>query len=65
MFSRLKEDKLSINLSNELLSYVDIDKETNGEDLLADTVKLRQKLTDKYGYVLPKIILKHRIYQRD
>ena len=58
MFSRLKEDKLSINLSNELLSYVDIDKETNGEDLLADTVKLRQKLTDKYGYVLPKIIFK-------
>lgn len=58
MFSRLKEDKLTINLSNELLSFVDIEKDSNGEDLLADTVKLRQKLTDTLGYVLPKIIFK-------
>lgn len=58
MFSRLKEDKLSINLSEELLDYVNSEKVTPEEDLVAATVKSRLKLTDELGYVIPKIMFK-------
>jgi hypothetical protein len=58
MFSRLKEDKLSINLSEELLDYVDSEKDFSEDDLVASTVKARLKLTDEYGYVLPKVVFK-------
>lgn len=56
MYSRLKEDKLSINLSEELLCYVDQDVDMQSEDLVSETVKSRLKLTDELGYVIPKIV---------
>lgn len=56
MFSRLKEDKLSINLSEELLDYVDSEKDFSEDDLVASTVKARLKLTDELGYVMPRVI---------
>ncbi len=58
MYSRLREDKLSINLSEELLDYVDSEKDYQEEALVAATVKLRLKLTDELGYVMPKIVFK-------
>lgn len=58
MYSRLHEEKLSINLSEELLGYVDTDCEIPEEALVAATVKSRLKLTDELGYVIPKIIFK-------
>lgn len=56
MFARLKEDKFSINLSEELLDYVDSEKDFSEDDLIASTVKSRLKLTDEYGYVMPRVI---------
>lgn len=58
MFSRLKEDKLSINLSEELLDYVDSEKDFSEDDLVASTVKVRLKLTDELGYILPRVVFK-------
>lgn len=58
MYSRLHEEKLSINLSEELLGYVDSECEIPEEALVAATVKTRLKLTDELGYVIPKIIFK-------
>ena len=58
MFSKLKEEKLSINLSEELLGYVDSDRDSQEEELVAETVKSRMKLTEEIGYVIPKIIFK-------
>lgn len=56
MFSKLKEEKLSINLSEELLGYVDSDRDSQEEELVAETVKSRLKLTEQIGYVIPKIV---------
>lgn len=58
MYSRLHEEKLTINLSEELLAYVDSECEIQEEALLAATVRTRLKLTDELGYVIPKIIFK-------
>ncbi len=58
MYSRLHEDKLSINLSEELLDYLNTEKEPQEEGLLAATVKTRLKLTDELGYIIPKIVFK-------
>ena len=58
MYSKLKEEKLSINLSEELLGYVDSDRDSQEEELVAETVKSRLKLTEQIGYVIPKIIFK-------
>ena len=58
MYSKLKEEKLSINLSEELLGYVDSDRDSQEEELIAETVKSRLKLTEEIGYVIPKIIFK-------
>lgn len=58
MFSKLKEEKLSINLSEELLGYVDSDRDSQEEELIAETVKSRLKLTEEIGYVIPKIVFK-------
>lgn len=52
MYSSIKEEKISINLSEEILSLVDLEY-NNG--LLSETVKIRQKLTDELGYVIPHI----------
>lgn len=58
MFAKLKEEKLSINLSEELLGFVDADRDSQEEELVAETVKSRLKLTEEIGYVIPKIIFK-------
>lgn len=58
MFARLHEEKLTVNLSEELLEYVDSESDSEEESLLAATVKTRLKLTDELGYVIPKIIFK-------
>ncbi|MBE7711071.1 MAG: hypothetical protein E7Z92_02905 [Cyanobacteria bacterium SIG31] len=52
MYSKIKEEKFSVNLSEELLELVGL--EYSG-GLLSETVKIRQKLTDKLGYVIPHI----------
>lgn len=53
MYSRLSEEKFTINLGEELLEFVSPDSEN---DLLSETVKSRQKLTDELGYVIPKMV---------
>lgn len=53
MYSKIRQEKLSIHLSEEAIDLVDPDK---GGVLIAETVKVRQKLADELGYVIPKII---------
>ena len=55
MYSRIGEEKFTVNLSEELIDFVSPDSE---DDLLSETVKLRQKLTDELGYVLPKMVFR-------
>ncbi len=52
MYSSIKEEKFSIKISEELLKLVDLEY-NNG--LLSETVKVRQELTEKLGYVIPHI----------
>ena len=56
MYAKLKEEKLSIHLSEEILGYIDPDSEIQEEELVAETVKSRLKLTEELGYVIPKIV---------
>ena len=58
MYSKLKEEKLSIHLSEEILDYIDPDSDIQEEELVAETVKSRLKLTEELGYVIPKIIFR-------
>lgn len=58
MYSKLHEEKLTIYLSEELLGFVDSDRDNSGEELIAQTVKSRIKLTEEVGYVIPKVIFK-------
>lgn len=52
MYSRINQDLLTIAVSYEHSEL--IDNEKNG-DLIAESVRLRQKLTDEMGYVIPRI----------
>jgi len=52
MYSKLKQDKLSIHMSEEILDLVNPDMEAN---LISETVNVRQKLAENLGYVIPKI----------
>ena len=52
MYSGIKEERVTINLSEEILELVSMVKPDN---LLAQTVKIRQNLTDELGYVIPHI----------
>ncbi len=52
MYSSIKEEKFTVNLSEEILELVSLDYSDN---LLAQTVKVRQDLTDRLGYVIPHI----------
>lgn len=52
MYSTIKEEKFTVNLSEEILDLVSLD---NADNLLAQTVKVRQELTDRLGYVIPHI----------
>ncbi len=56
MYSRLQTEKLGIYLSEELLGYVDPEQDIAEEELVAETVKSRLKLTEELGFVIPKII---------
>lgn len=58
MYSKLHEEKLTIYLSEELLGLVDSERDSDGEELIAQTVKSRLKLTEQYGYVIPKVVFK-------
>ncbi len=52
MFSTIKEEKFVVNLSEEILELISMEANDN---LLAETVKIRQKLADSLGYVIPHI----------
>ena len=52
MYSAIKEEKFTVNLSEEILGLVSLD---NSDNLLSETVRVRQELTDKLGYVIPHI----------
>lgn len=52
MYSKIRQEKLSIHLSEEALDLVNPD---NGGQLIAETVKIRQKLAEELGYVIPKV----------
>ena len=54
MFPKLREEKLSIRLSEEILTTHE--QEILEEELVAETVKSRLKLTEELGYVIPKIV---------
>ena len=56
MYSKLKEEKLSIHLSEEILNHSYNEQDSLEEELVAETGKLRLKLTEELGYVIPKII---------
>lgn len=53
MYSQVHQEKLSIHLSEEALDLVNPD---TGGVLIAETVKIRQKLAQELGYVIPKIV---------
>lgn len=52
MYSMIKEEKFTVQLSEEILSLIDLEY---NDGLLSETVKVRQKLTDNLGYVIPHI----------
>ncbi len=52
MYSSIKEEKFTVNLSEEILELVSMESNDN---LLAETVKVRQTLKDDLGYVIPHI----------
>ena len=52
MYSTIKEEKFTVNLSEEILDLVSME---DNENLLAETVKIRQNLKDNLGYVIPHI----------
>ena len=53
MYSSLQTEKFSIHLNEEILEFVSLD---NKSDLLSETVKVRQKLANDLGYIIPKIV---------
>jgi len=58
MYKNLTEEKLVIRMSEEIIGYIDPEQDIDEEELIAETVKLRVKLTDELGYIIPKIIFK-------
>jgi len=57
MFNYISSEKFSIHLNEEIVEFVSPEAD-NENDLLSETVKVRQKLTDELGYVIPKIMFK-------
>ncbi len=57
-YSQIRQEKLSIQLSEEALDLVNPDM---GGALISETVKIRQKIADKLGYVIPKIIFEDNV----
>lgn len=56
MYSKLQTEKLGIYLSEEILGYIDPEQDISEEELVAETVKSRLKLTEELGFVIPQII---------
>ncbi len=54
MANALGEERLSIHLSEEIYSLNNPSKA--GTNLLAETVKVRQELTNEVGYIIPKVL---------
>ncbi len=52
LYSSIKEEKFVISLSEELLELISLEY---NDGLLSETVKIRQKLTEELGYVIPHI----------
>ena len=52
MYSAIKEEKFVVNLSEEILEVISME---GNDNLLAETVKVRQELADSLGYVIPHI----------
>ena len=52
MTEKIGQEKICIKLSEENIELVNPDLEAN---LVAQTVKIRQKLTEELGYIIPKI----------
>ena len=54
MANALGEERLSIHLSEEIYSLNN--PSNTGTNLLAETVKVRQELTNEVGYIIPKVL---------
>ena len=52
MYSTIKEEKFVVNLSEEILEVISMEANDN---LLSETVKIRQDLAERLGYVIPHI----------
>ena len=52
MYTNIKEEKFVVNLSEEILEVISMEENDN---LLAETVKIRQELADRLGYVIPHV----------
>lgn len=52
LYSTIKEEKFTVHLSEEILDLISLDY---NDGLLSETVKIRQNLTDRLGYVIPHI----------
>lgn len=52
LYTTIKEEKFTVQLSEEILDLVNLEY---NDGLLSETVKIRQKLTDELGYVIPHI----------
>ncbi len=53
MNDKIGQEKLTLRLSEEIIELVNPDSDE--VNLIAKTVKLRQKLADELGYIIPKI----------
>ena len=52
MYATMKEEKFVVNLSEEILEVISMEANDN---LLSETVKIRQNLAETLGYVIPHI----------
>ena len=52
LYSAFKEEKFTVQLSEEILSLAELEY---NDGLLSETVKIREKLSEELGYVIPHI----------
>ena len=52
MYTTIKEEKFVVNLSEEILEVISMEANDNS---LSETVKIRQELAERLGYVIPHI----------
>src|SRR5574344_1543755 len=56
MYSKIGQEKLSITISQEIIDFVNPEQEAS---LLSETVKIREKLAERLGYIIPKIVFQN------